>query len=234
VTTRPHGTPAEPALPERLRRFLQPRSVVVPGERCEMCSEPVGDGHAHVVNLDRRTMMCTCRGCYLLFTAEGAGRYRAVPDRYRHDPEFRLTPEQWDRLQIPVSVAFFFRNSDLDEVVAFYPSPGGATQSLLDLTAWQEVMAANPAFADVATDVEALLLRRTESRVECYLVPIDICYELVGRVKSGWKGFDGGEEVWAEIDAFFTRLRERSGCDPSTASDPRSRRARAPSRDGGE
>jgi hypothetical protein len=134
-----------------------------------------------------------------------------VPDRYRHDPEFRLTPEQWDRLQIPVSVAFFFRNSDLDEVVAFYPSPGGATQSLLDLAAWQDVVAANPAFADVAPDVEALLLRRVEGRVEGYLVPIDACYDLVGRVRLCWKGFDGGEEVWAEIDAFFARLRERSG-----------------------
>lgn len=211
--TQPSPAPATgaPGVPEPLRRLLARRPVVVPGERCEMCSEPVGEDHAHVVDLDRRTVMCTCRGCYLLFTAEGAGRHRAVPDRYRHDPEFRLTPAQWDRLQIPVSVAFFFRNSDLDEVVAFYPSPGGPTQSLLDLTAWQEVMAANPAFADVAPDVEALLLRRVEDQVECYLVPIDACYDLVGRVKLGWKGFDGGEEVWAEIDAFFARLRERSG-----------------------
>lgn len=201
-----------PAVPEPLRRLLRPRPPVVPGENCEMCSEPVGEEHSHVADLDRRSVMCTCRGCYLLFTAEGTGRYRAIPDRYRHDPDFRITPGQWDQLQIPVSVAFLFRNSDLDEVVAFYPSPGGATQSLLDLTAWQEVMAANPRFADVAPDVEALLLRRVGGGgTECCLVPIDACYDLVGRVKLGWKGFDGGQEVWAEIDAFFARLRERAG-----------------------
>lgn len=212
TTTGPPGPgPGAATMPDSLRRLLQRRPPVVPGERCEMCSEPVGEGHSHVVNLDRRTVMCTCRGCYLLFTADGAGRYRAVPDRYRYDPEFRLTPAQWDSLQIPVSVAFLFRNSDLDETVAFYPSPGGATQSLLDLAAWQEVVAANPAVADVSPDVEALLLRRVEDRVECYLVPIDACYDLVGRVKLNWKGFDGGEEVWAEIDRFFADLRERAG-----------------------
>ena len=34
--------------------------------------------------------MCTCRGCYLLFTAEQASlRYRAVPDRYLSFPDVR-------------------------------------------------------------------------------------------------------------------------------------------------
>ena len=42
-------------------------------------------------------------------------------------------------------------------------------------------------------------------------MPVDACYDLVGRVKLGWKGFDGGEEVWEEIDRFFARLRERAG-----------------------
>jgi len=33
----------------------------------------------------------------------------------------------------------------------------------------------------------------------------------VGRIRRLWKGFQGGEEVWSEIDAFFGGLRERSG-----------------------
>src|SRR5262245_15853168 len=98
-----------------------------------MCSEPVPEVHDHVVDLDQRSLLCTCRGCYLLFTPEGSGgaRYRAVPDRYLSFPDFGLSGAQWDSLQIPVSVAFFFVNSRLDRVAAFYPGPAGATESLL-------------------------------------------------------------------------------------------------------
>ncbi len=58
-------------------------------ERCEMCREVLDHrrGHGHVVDTDKRSLACTCRACYLLFTHEGAaaGRYRAVPrTRVRH------------------------------------------------------------------------------------------------------------------------------------------------------
>jgi DNA-binding IclR family transcriptional regulator len=59
-------------------------------------------------------------------------------------------------------------------------------------------------------DVEALLVRRGERGWECYLVPIDACYELVGLVRMHWKGFDGGQEAWEAIDGFFDAVRERS------------------------
>ncbi|HKQ01252.1 MAG TPA: DUF5947 family protein [Actinomycetes bacterium] len=179
-----------------------------------MCAEPLGDGHSHshVVNLDSRQIMCTCRACYLLFTHQGAagGRYRAVPDRYLHDQAFGLDEARWEALQIPVRVAFFFNNSDLGRVVAFYPSPAGATESLLPLEAWAEVVAANPVMTDLVPDVEALLVRRAGAGFECFLVPIDACYELVGLVRMHWKGFDGGEEAWEAIDGFFDAVRERS------------------------
>jgi hypothetical protein len=207
-----------------LRRFVGPptppapvpgvgeKPKAAPGEACEMCAEPVGDGHSHVVNLDSRQILCTCRACYLLFTHQGAagGRYRAVPDRYPRDPSFSLGEGQWEALQIPVRVAFFFNNSDMGRVVAFYPSPAGATESLLPLEAWADVVAANPVMTDLAPDVEALLVQRAGDGFECFLVPIDACYELVGLVRMHWKGFDGGEEAWAAIDAFFERVRERS------------------------
>lgn len=217
------GLPVEGQLPlQALQRFLQPRPQVPPGERCEMCTEAIGEEHSHVVDLSSRNLVCTCRACYLLFTHKGAagGKYRTVPDRYRYLPGFKMTDAQWDELQIPVGMAFFFRNSDLDRFVAFYPSPGGATESLLPLEVWREVMSANRGVSDLADDVEALLLRRHDSAqqggpdraraAECFLVPIDACYELVGRVRMHWRGFQGGQEVWREIDGFFDRLRERS------------------------
>jgi len=197
--------------PEGLKRFLnRPRKRV--GEQCEMCGEPISDQHSHIVNVESRNLMCTCRACYLLFTHSGAaqGKYLAVPERYLYDPDFTISTGQWESLQIPVSMAFFFRNTSLDRVTTFYPSPAGATESLLPLGTWDDVMAANSGFGDVTPDVEALLLRRDADVTACYLVPIDVCYELVGRVKMHWRGFSGGDEVWREIDAFFAHLQKRS------------------------
>ena len=45
---------------------------------------------------------------------------------------------------------------------------------------------------------------------ECFLVPIDACYELVGHLRVLWKGFDGGTEAHAAIDAFFDELSRRA------------------------
>ena len=58
----------------------------------------------------------------------------------------------------------------------------------------------------VHRDVEAVLLRRHDGGFSCYLVPIDLCYELVGVVRSSWTGLGGGPEVWARIEAWFADL----------------------------
>ncbi|MGH7338063.1 MAG: DUF5947 family protein, partial [Myxococcota bacterium] len=113
----------------------------------------------------------------------------------------------WDRLQIPVRLAFFFENTGAKKAVAFYPGPAGATESLLPLDAWREVVAANPVLGSLEPDVEAMLLRdREDGGSECYLVPIDVCYALTGTVRRSWKGFEGGAEAWREIDRFFAEL----------------------------
>jgi hypothetical protein len=204
-----------------LRRFVNAPASSLPfalsqpkprGECCEMCGEDITDEHSHVVNVDSRSLMCTCRPCYLLFTHDGAGRgnYRAVPDRYLSDPEFQLSEGQWEQLQVPVAMAFFFYNSVLGRIVAQYPSPAGATESLLDLAAWDTIAAENPLAAALVPDVEALIVHRSKEGNESYLVPIDACYELVGRVRMHWTGFDGGAEARADIAAFFDNVRSRS------------------------
>jgi uncharacterized protein DUF5947 len=199
-----------------LRRFVPGAAPPPPPteqiERCEMCAEPIGERHGHVVDIENRGLMCTCRPCALLFTAEGAGggRYRAVPERYRYAADVPLAESTWDAIGIPVATAFFFTNSELGHTVAFYPSPAGATESLLSLEAWTDLLAAIPALADLRPDVEALLVHKSESGFECFAVPIDACYQLVGLVRMHWQGFDGGEEAWAAIHEFFAGLRERS------------------------
>lgn len=205
-----------------LRRIAATRPRPIDGERCEMCAVAIADEHPHVVNLAGRQLMCVCRPCYLLFTEPDAAlRYRAVPDRYLAFPQFRLGPGQWDDLEIPVGLAFFFRNSDQGRTVAFYPGPAGATESELPIEAWTAVVEANPVLATVAPDVEALLIRVPRSgpgQAECHLLPIDACYELVGRLRRCWRGFDGGQDARREIDAFFDRVTRRSvTASPETA-----------------
>lgn len=194
-----------------LRRITESRPPPPDYERCEMCGAPIADEHGHVVDTRSRTLKCTCRPCYLLFTDAGAElHYRSVPDRYLTFPDMALSAGQWDDLSIPVGVAFFFQHSTLDQVVAFYPSPAGATESELPLDAWDGIVAANPGLAVLCPDVEAVLLRKRGESFDCYLVPIDTCYELVGHLRSLWRGFDGGQDVHRRLDAFFADLDERS------------------------
>jgi Family of unknown function (DUF5947) len=197
----------------KLKRFVEPQLKPRSREDCEFCGTEIAEKHSHAVNTETRVLMCVCRPCYLLFTQEGAarGKYKAVPERYLYAPGLIVTDTQWNRLQIPVGIAFFFFNTSLGRMVAFYPSPAGATESLLSLETWDELASANLLLATLAADVEALLVRNLQRRggFECYIVPIDACYELVGRIRRRWKGFDGGEEAWQEIDTFFAEVSAR-------------------------
>ncbi|MFG1794687.1 DUF5947 family protein [Nocardia sp. NPDC049149] len=198
-----------------LQRITATRSPAAPvGERCEMCAEPIGDEHQHVVNVEGRQLMCTCRGCYLLFIDQRAElRYRAVPDRYLSFPDFTISQGEWDALEIPVGLAFFFHNSTLGRTVAFYPGPAGATESELPLAEWQVILDRHPELTVLAADVEALLIRipeRGTGAAVCLLLPIDACYEFVGRMRLLWRGFDGGQDVHDYLDEFFTAVSARA------------------------
>ena len=203
-----------------LSRIRNNRQAPEPaGERCEMCSESIADEHQHVVNVAGRQLMCVCRACYLLFTDSNADlRYRAVPDRYLAFEDFALDRRAWEALQIPVGVAFFFTNSALGRTVAFYPGPAGACESQLDLDAWNAIRGADSRVGLLADDVEALLVRVPENdgadgefaQPQSFLVPIDACYEFVGRLRMLWRGFDGGQEARQFIDSFFSQIQARA------------------------
>jgi hypothetical protein len=177
-----------------------------------MCATPVPAEHGHVADLEQATLLCACRACYLLFTQEqaGRGRYRAVPDRYLTDPSSPLSVAEWDELEIPVGLAFFLHSSLRGEVAGFYPSPAGATECRLDLQAWHRLGTAHPLLAAAAPDVEAILISRTGSGVDCFLVPVDACYGLAGRMRLHWRGFDGGSEARASIADFLDTVRARA------------------------
>jgi Family of unknown function (DUF5947) len=180
--------------------------------RCEMCRDALGDRHGHVVDVEQRSVLCACRACYLLFTNEAAagGRYRAVPERVCRDLGRPIADPDWNELQIPVAMAFFFRNSALGRVVAGYPSPAGVTECELDLAAWDRLAASHPLLAAMRPDVEAIFVNRAGDRREAFLLPVDQCYALVGELRLRWQGFDGGAEVRAVIAEFLARLRDRA------------------------
>jgi len=169
-----------------LRRFAKPEPTPPPEpavERCEMCGVALDDRHGHVVEVEKRSLVCTCRACYLLFTHASAGKHRAIPERYAHVPDLVGGAAWWETAGIPVRMAFVFTNSERGAPVAFYPSPAGATECLLALESWSRLLADNPVLGDLEPDVEALLVNVEETRFEGFLVPIDACYRLVGLVR---------------------------------------------------
>ncbi|HEY1340930.1 MAG TPA: DUF5947 family protein [Bryobacteraceae bacterium] len=191
----------------KLRRFLAEPQAPKP-EVCELCGAAIPEEHGHVIDLEKRRMMCACRPCWLLFTQTGAagGKLRSVSERHLRIPAENIS---WESLDIPVGIAFFVRNSSDGRMRAFYPSPAGATESGLPIETWDEMVQAAPALASLEPDVEALLVCRRRHRAECWIVPVDACYTLVGRIRRHWKGFEGGDEAWREIDTFFATLAER-------------------------
>lgn len=179
---------------------------------CDLCAEPIGPRHGHLVDLRDRSLRCACRPCSLLFVEPGAGggRYRLVPDRVRRLGGFRLDDLDWLALRIPVDLAFFFHSTSAGRTVAFYPGPMGATESLLPLDHWERTVERNEALAELEDDVEALLVDRRGERRDGWMVPIDACYELVGLFRTNWVGLSGGPEVWQAVEEYFDDLRRRA------------------------
>ena len=58
--------------------------------------------------------------------------------------------------------------------------------------------------------MEAILICRTDAGVEYFLVPIDACYELAGRMRLYWRGFDGGTQAREAIAGFLAQVRSRA------------------------
>jgi hypothetical protein len=189
-----------------LRKYLRPPPAV---ERCELCGRELAPEHPHLLNLTTRALACSCDPCALLFAGQDGARYRTIPRDGRVLTDFRITDEQWDRLQTPINLAFFHHSSTAGRAVAYYPSPAGATASDLPAEAWRELCDANPVLNEFAPDVEALLVYRVRDARDYFRAPIDTCYRLVGLIRGRWRGITGGTEAWAEIDRFFARLKEQ-------------------------
>ena len=199
-----------------LRQFTRARrSPSRPMERCELCGAGLAQEHPHLVELNSRQILCACDACAMLFDGMERSKYKRVSRRAQYLTDFEMTDGQWESLLIPINMAFFFSSSIERRVIALYPSPAGAVESLLPLEAWNEIAESNQALRRLLPDVEALLVNRVGhahgiARAEYYIAPIDGGYELVGLIRTNWKGLSGGAEVWTEIGRFFSDLRSKA------------------------
>ena len=161
-----------------------------------------------MLEIATRKIVCACDACTMTFVPVVEGRFKVIPRDARALPQFQISDGAWAELALPIDLAFFFYDTPNEKMTALYPSPAGATESLLPLTAWEQIVSENPVLREMQPDIEALLVRRTDDLRSYFIAPIDNCFELVGLIRMHWRGFSGGEEVWSEIKGFFARLKE--------------------------
>jgi len=187
--------------PDRLRREPPP-------ERCDLCGTTVPDDHRHMLHLVDRRIVCTCEACWALHS--GDAEYRPTGMRELVLDGFQCDAETWAAFQIPIGLAFLMRSTVSESVVAFYPSPAGATESELPLQEWTRLVAANPVLEQLDRDAEALVINRLSDPPQYAILPIDRCYELVGLIKSRWEGISGGSAIERAVPEFFEQVRARA------------------------
>ena len=187
-----------------LRRLAKPQAEP---EKCDFCSVELSPRHRHLLEVANHRVLCVCDPCALRFENVVGGRFKLIPRDARILAGFQLPDAVWETLAIPINLAFFSYNTPRGAITALYPSPGGATESLLPLTSWAELAKTNPPLETLQPDVEALLVNRVGENRDYFIAPIDTCFELVGLIRLHWRGFTGGDEVWREIGSFFDALR---------------------------
>jgi Family of unknown function (DUF5947) len=185
-------------------------------ERCDLCHTTVPEDHRHMLHLVERRIVCTCEACWALYS--GNAEYRPTGSRTLFLDDFQCDAELWGTFQIPIGLAFFMRSTVTGGVVAFYPSPAGATESELSLDAWEALVARNPTLEGLDSDAEALVVNRISVPAQYAILPIDACYALVGLVKSRWEGISGGGAIEQAVPEFFAALRARAPAGTGIAS----------------
>jgi hypothetical protein len=198
----------------RMRSLARPNGPPVPSaprqaqERCDICNTTLPEDHRHMLHLVDRRIVCTCEACWALYS--GNAEYRPTGMRTVWLDQFQCDDATWAAFQIPIGLAFFMRSTVTDGVVAFYPSPAGATESELSLEAWAALVAANPLLEELEADAEALVVNRISDPAQYAIAPIDQCYALVGLIKSRWEGISGGSAIERAVPEFFAALRSRA------------------------
>jgi Family of unknown function (DUF5947) len=193
-----------------LGRLVRP-APVEESEKCEICGSAVSAEHRHLLELGERRILCACEPCIAM--RSGMDNYCPVGTRYLWLDDIEMPDELWAAFQLPIGLAFFFRSTGVDAVVALYPSPAGATESELHLESWRKLVELNPILDNLESDAEALVVNRMGDEPQYAVVPIDECYRLVGLIKSTWEGISGGSAIEDSVPKFFEYVRHKASVD---------------------
>jgi len=193
-----------------LGRLARPEPVEeAESEKCEICGQGVSEDHRHLLELGERRILCSCEPCIAM--RSGLENYCPVGTRFVWLDDVDFPAELWAAFQLPIGLAFFFRSTGIDAVVALYPSPAGATESELHLESWNKLVELNPILENLEADSEALVVNRMGDEPQHAIVPIDECYRLVGLIKSTWEGISGGSAIENSVPKFFEYVRHKAG-----------------------
>ncbi|HEU4577402.1 MAG TPA: DUF5947 family protein [Polyangiaceae bacterium] len=194
-----------------LERFVQTFNRRRDGLRCDRCRTVLHRQHRHLIELAAHQLLCACNACASEVERSVLGPYRLIPEAVRSAPEWAPSWERWDSFGMPLRLGFFLWLSRLARWAAVAPSPAGAVNVELPTSAWSAYLRESGIARQVRPDVEALLVRGAGGGpLEAYVVPLDLCYELVALVRQTWRGIDGGDAARGELDRYFERLRQRS------------------------
>lgn len=184
-----------------LRRFAAEAPAAV--ERCDRCAAVLAASHPHWLDAKSRRMRCVCGSC-----GDANAPWKLVRRRVAALRELDGDTDAWDRLGSPVGLAFVALSGENREPFVYFPGPAGATAAAIDWLDWATLCARVPAVGGMHADIEALLVNRLDGARDHYIVSIDICYHLVGRLRQQGRGWAG--DVGREVEGFMTSLRREA------------------------
>jgi hypothetical protein len=191
---------------KRLQMRQMPEGPQPIEANCDLCGTSMAEDHRHLLQLDERQIVCVCESCWAL--RSGDAEFRPVGSRVIWLDSLDLPDDLWARFGIPIGLAFFLRSGG--GVVAFYPSPAGATEKEIDAGVFSELEERNPRVRELDEESEVLIVDRLGEQMRSAIAPTDEAYRLVGLVKANWRGISGGPVLQDAVDGFFEGLREKA------------------------
>ncbi|HEX6273539.1 MAG TPA: DUF5947 family protein [Polyangiaceae bacterium] len=186
-----------------LRAFAAPRERI---ERCELCAAPIATEHEHVFDPKAARLRCTCGACARLLPGASGTALRRVDSFARRIFDLELDDAVWEKLGVPVGLAFFSLRGPTFAVVASLPGRAGIVESAIPRELWWDLAEEHAVLRSLVPEVEALLVRRTPGHSDYFHASIDICFRLAGCLRSDDGPLSGPEpalvsDFFAELDA---------------------------------
>lgn len=172
--------------------------------RCELCSTPLSPNHEHVLEPQAARLLCACSACARTLAGTRADRPRRIESFVRRLSELELDDATWQKLGVPVGLAFFSLRGPSQDVVASLPGRAGIVETLVPPALWREAVTQHPSLQGFLPDVEAFLVRRTSAKRDYFRASIDHCFRLAGLLRSERWPISGPEP--ALVNQFFDDL----------------------------